>query len=183
MCSGALGVAHPGTPVEHKRRATRVRSAAEDAMMDCSHTCSGSLSRGVAWTRVVAIFAVLALAAFGLSRCFKSRESRLWDFVADARAAALDLREEDFFKCLDPAVRYRRNGGLKEVQRDWNQWKSAGIGTAAVTRQEAHLDDTGADVEMTVVLTVGIRPVAEVHVRLRAEDEGGKWRVVRLDWD
>jgi hypothetical protein len=33
------------------------------------------------------------------------------------------------------------------------------------------------------VLTVGIRPVAEVQVRLRAEDEGGKWRVVRLDWD
>lgn len=142
-----------------------------------------SLSRGAAWVRLVAAVAVVGALVFTCSRVFRSREARLWDFVADARAAALELREEEFFACLDPGVVYRRKGDLKAVHRDWNQWKSSGIGTAAVTRQEARLDETGADVDMTVVLTVGIRPVAEVRVRLRAEDTGGKWRVVRLDWD
>lgn len=152
-------------------------------MHDSSHLCSGSLSRGVAWVRVLVAVAVLAVVAFAGCRLFRSREARLWDFVADARTAALDLKEEEFFACLDPDVRYRRDGDMKAVQRDWKQWKALGIGTAAVTRQDAKLDDTGADVTMTVVLTVGIRPIAEVHVRLRAEDAGGKWRVVRLDWD
>jgi hypothetical protein len=152
-------------------------------MIDRSQACSGSLSRGVAWTRVLVAVAVLAVLVFALSRIFRSREARLWDFVADARAAALDLREEDFFKCLDPAVVYRRDGGLDAVRRDWKRWKSAGIGTAAVTRKQARLDDLGADVDLTVVLAVGIQPVGEFRVRLRAEDEGGAWRVVRLDWD
>jgi hypothetical protein len=147
------------------------------------HRWDRSLSRGAAWVRVVAAVAVLAAGVFACSRLFRSREARLWDFVAGARSAALDLREDDFFASLDPAVRYRRDGDLEAVRRDWKRWKSAGIGTAAVTRQHARLDESGADVELTVVLVVGIQPVAEVDVRLRAEDAGGTWHVVRLDWD
>jgi hypothetical protein len=152
-------------------------------MHDSSQSCSGSLSRGAAWVRVVAAIAGFAVAVFACSRLFRSREARLWDFVAEARSAALDLREEDFFAHIDPAVSYRRDGDLEAVRKDWKRWKATGIGTAAVTRQEARLDETGADVDMTVVLTVGIQPVAQVRVRLRAEDGDGAWRVVRLDWD
>ena len=184
MCSGALGVAHPGTPSRNTSAVpTRVRSNAEDAMKDRSHACRGSLSRGAAWTRVVAIAAVLAITAFAVTRCLRSREARLWDFVADARAAALDLREDEFFRCLDPAVVYRRDGGLDAVRRDWKRWKAAGVGTATVTRKEARFDERGADVEMTVVLAAGLQPIAEVRVHLRAEDDSGAWRAVRLDWD
>ena len=152
-------------------------------MHDSSQRCSGSLSRGAAWVRLVAAIAVLGALVFACSRLFRTREARLWDFVADARAAALDLREDDFFACVDPAVVYRKKGDLAAMQGDWKRWKSAGIGTAAVTRQDATLDDTGADVAMTVILTIGIQPVAEVRVRLRAEDKDGDWKVVRLDWD
>jgi hypothetical protein len=151
-------------------------------MHDSSQRCSGSLSRGAAWIRVVAAVAVLGALVFACSRLFRTREARLWDFVADARSAALDLKEDEFFACIDPAVVYREKSDLAAMQRDWKRWKTAGIGTAAVTRQEATLDDSGADVAMTVVLTVGIQPVAEVRVRLRAEDPDGKWKVVRLDW-
>jgi len=141
------------------------------------------LSRGAAWVRVVGAVAVLALLVFACSRLFRSREARLWELVDDARSAAVGLEEDEFFACLDPAVRYRRDGDIEAVRKDWKRWKSAGVGTAAVTRQEARLDDTGADVDLTVVLLAGIQPVAEVKVRLRAEDADGTWRVVRLDWD
>ena len=160
----------------------RVRSSKLEPMNERSHACSGSLSRGVAWTRLLVAVVVLAAAALGLSKCFRSRESRLWDFVADARSAAIDLREDDLFKCFDPAVRYRRDGNIDGIRRDWKRWKAAGIGTAAVTHQEAHLDERGADVDLTVVLTVGIQPVGQYVVRLRAEDGDGTWRVVALDW-
>lgn len=152
-------------------------------MHDRSHVCSGSLSRGVTRTRLIVAIVALAALAFVGCRLFRTREGRLWDFVADERSAAIDLREEDFFRGIDPAVRYRRNGGLDDVKKDWKRWKAMGIGTAAVTRQSAHLDETGADVDLTVVLAAGIQPIAEVRVRLRAEDGDGAWRVVRLDWD
>ena len=147
-----------------------------------SHRCNGSLSRGFAPTRVV-IAAILVVVIFlVVRRLFPTREERLRAFIDDSRDAVVELREEDFFARLDPAIRYQTSGGMAELRRDWARYKASGIGRATIVGHEETLDSEGADVKLDVVLTAGLRPLGQVSVSLRVLERDGVWTAAGLSW-
>lgn len=147
-----------------------------------SQRCSGSLSRGLAATRIVIAAAVLVVLFFAVRRLFPTREERLQRFLDESRDAVVELREEDFFARLDPAIRYQSSGGIPELRRDWARYKASGIGRATIVAQEQTLDADGADVKLDVVLSAGLRPLGQVAVKLRLVERDGDWKATELSW-
>jgi hypothetical protein len=148
-----------------------------------SHAWIRSLSRGAALLRWAAGLACLAVILALVLSLFPSREEKLWQFVDERRDALIERREDDLFAGIGTSVRYQDVQGLAEMRRDYGRWRAAGIGTATILEQEATLDPEGADVRLRVALLVGIRPVADVRVTMRLdEDEEGAWRIVSLSW-
>ncbi len=147
-----------------------------------SQRCSGSLSRGLAATRIVIAAIVLVVLFVVAKRLFPSREERLQRFLEASRDAVVELREDDFFARLDPAIRYQATGGIPELRRDWARYRASGIGRATIVVQEQTLDADGADVKLDVVLSAGLRPLGRVAVKLRVVERDGDWKAIELSW-
>jgi hypothetical protein len=158
------------------------------AMNDRSQTrprWKGSLSQGgVAWSRaLLAIVLVVGLIMI-VARLFPTREERLWKFVEDARLAFVEKRDDDLFAAFDPAVRYQKTYGLAEIRRDVARYRSAELPPPHVAEREVTFDATGAEVRLVVVISVELRPIARVTVRLRVvDDDGGPVRVTSIAWE
>ena len=148
-----------------------------------SASCSGSLSRGGAATRIVVGVLVAVLLIVVAVLVFPSREKRLWSFVDSCRDALLAGREEDFMAKFAPSVRYQSGGGTVEIRRDFKRYRSLGVPQPTFTSHAATFDAEGADVVLDVLLTVALRPLGQFHVRMHATDAGGEWRLTDVRWE
>lgn len=155
-----------------------------------SQACSRSLSeRGVALWRIAAAVAAVVVLVVILSRVFRTREERLWEFMDAQRASLLEQRapgEQAFLAGIDRGVRYQKAGGFAEVERDTKRFRASGTRDARIEDQEATMTAGGAEVRLTVILMAGLQPVARSRVRfLTAEvpDSPEGWRITEISWE
>ena len=140
---------------------------------------SRSSSIGLAWTRLLLLVIVAIILYFAARKIFPTREERLWKFVESSRGALMDGREDDFFAVIDPTIHYQKSGGIDGLRRDWKAYRSNEMPPVSVTKHEAAFDDEGADVRLDAVFAAGLT----IHVKLRAVDRDGPWRVTSIAWE
>jgi hypothetical protein len=139
-------------------------------------------------TRVVVAIAAVAVLVLVAMHVFRSRETRLWEFIDREQALVLDRRpapegRPEFLDGFDPSVRYQKTGGFSDVKRDHARFLETGIDAVQVTKREATMTDDGADVRLEAVLLAALHPVAQVVVRFHAEDGDGQWRILQVSWE
>ncbi len=143
-----------------------------------------SLSRGAAWTKALLGVVVLVVLVLAAMKLFPSREERLRKFLEAEQAAFAEGREEDFAAGLDPSVVYQKKRGLADIRRDFKRYHETGLPAPKIVKSEPPtFDDEGADLTLDVVVSVDMRAVAQIKVRIRAVDSSGVWRATSIAWE